>query len=75
MFEGVEGLATRALGESGVEKFNDTTGATYALDIGVPVGGGETLPAIMDEVGLDIPSPELDIPKIKGTPNSNKPKG
>ena len=33
MFERAEGLNTRALEESGVEKFNDTTGATDASGI------------------------------------------
>ena len=39
--EGVEGLTTQALEETGVEKFNDTTSAADALGLVELTGGGE----------------------------------
>ena len=73
MFEGADGLATRALGDTGVDelKFKDTTGAIDILGLGTLTGEGETPLAIMAKVGLDISpmlSPELDITKLTGTP-------
>ena len=73
MFEGADGLATRALGDIGVDEqsFKDTIGIVYILGLGALIGEGETPLGIMVEEGVDIsprPSPELDITKLKGTP-------
>ena len=46
-----------------------------ALGPGALTRGGETLPSIMAEVGVYMPSLELDIHKLKGTQNSNELKG
>ena len=56
MFEGTDGLATRALGDTGVDelKFKDTTGAIDILGLGALIGEGENPLAIMAEVGVDI---------------------
>ena len=64
--EGVEELTTQALEERD---------ARDALGIGVLTEGGETPRAIMAEVGVDMPSPELDIYELKGTPDSGELKG
>ena len=75
MFEGADGLATRALGDTKVDelKFKDTTGAIDILGLGALIGEGETPLAIMAEVGVEIsprPSPELDITKLKKNTNT-----
>ena len=61
--DGVEGLFTRALGERG---------AVDALGLGALTGGNETPPTNMVEVGVDIPSLELDITQLKGTPKPSE---
>ena len=75
MFEGVDGLTTQALRETRVEKFKYTTCAIGALGIGSLIGGGETPLAIMAEVGVAMPSPELKIPRLKETPYTCELKG
>ena len=78
VFEGAEGLATRVLGETGVEKFNDTKGSVDAFGCRALTDEGETPLAIIYEVGVDMPprpSPELYIIEPKGTPTLVKPKG
>ena len=78
MYEGVQGLASPTLGETGVKKFNDTTGVVGAFGCGALSYGGETPPAIMAEVGVGmshITSPQLDITELKGTPTPSEPKG
>ena len=50
-------------------------GAVDALGLGVPTGGGGTPPANMDEVWVEIPSPELAITLFTGTPITGELKG
>ena len=57
--EGAEGLTTLAVGERG---------ALEVLGLGALTRGGETPPAKMAEVVVDIPSPKLDITPYKGIP-------
>ena len=73
--EGVDGLATRPLGDTGVDepKFNDTTGAIDMLGLGALIDEGETPLAIKAKVGVDTslePSLELDITTLKETPTT-----
>ena len=73
VFEGAEGLSTQELRDTGVDELNfkDTTGAVDILGLGGITGEGETTMEIMVEVVVDIspiPSHDIDITKIKGTP-------
>ena len=72
VFEGADGLATRELVDTEVDelKFKDSTSAIDTLGLGALTSEGDNPLTIMDEVGVDIspiPSPDLDITKLKGT--------
>ena len=57
---------TQLLGDKGV---------VDALFLGLPTGGGGTPPTKMAEVGVEIPSPELAITMLTGTPITCESKG
>ena len=65
-FKGVGGSTARLLGDKGV---------VGAFDLRVPTGGGGTPPAKTAKVGVEIPSLELAITLLTGTPITSEPKG
>ena len=78
--EGVDGLATRPVGDIEVDepKFNETTSAIYMIGLGALTTEGETPLAIEAKLGVETsttPSPELDITTLKGTPTRGGPNG
>ena len=64
--EEVGGWNTQLLGDKGV---------VVVIGIGVPAKGGGTPPAKTAEVGVEIPSPELAITLLTGTPIKGESKG